>query len=251
MLNRSSKIYPRKYKVTPGTAYDTAMVFAAAVKAQAINGEYVNRNWRPASSDDVMKPMNKWLMKYILNPDNTDYPESIEYITRAVEDHNIAITEEDIEAGNRIREYYMSYTAKIFDGTANDFDKSVINTVISETINDRSDAFGLISYLIGKYEKDILRDKQEENKMNLISQCVPFDAPLNSKVSITIEVLSCHYSNTWMTYVINAKTNVNNGHSMIFFCLKNSLEIGKTYKIEGSVKNSCPTSTKLNRVKVK
>ena len=33
MLNRSSKIYPRKYKVTPGTAYDTTMVFAAAVKA--------------------------------------------------------------------------------------------------------------------------------------------------------------------------------------------------------------------------
>jgi hypothetical protein len=119
-------------EVVMPVSYPRNEVFAAAIAAQRINGEYVKRAFTPyvpyrrgrtyyapvnRTQTDVSicnKPYNAYLMKSILESNKSD------------------ILPEDYEQGEVIRSYFCSKITAIFDGTAQDFLKGAIEASIAD-----------------------------------------------------------------------------------------------------------------------
>jgi hypothetical protein len=122
--------------------YDRADVFAAAVAAQRINGEYVKRT---VSSPYGFR-RTRYPIKPQIDPNSTKLPNgSMMKVMLASDRSNI--TPEDYERGEEIRAYFCSMITLVFSGDAKDFIKAAVEASTEEQIPEAGKMIMLIASL--------------------------------------------------------------------------------------------------------
>jgi hypothetical protein len=213
-----------KSKTAPIT-YPTQDVFAAACAADRINaGEYRSTSDYPSENS---KPTNKSLMLLLLK-------------------NSLEITEEDRAKANLVRTNYQALTFKILSGKRlTDFESKAMEVASAETISERD--IGVIAYLpVGHRISMVTRSVDQR-----LRDCEPeYCGAINSKVSLSIEVVRRIYSHNYGCYFI---TGITKDNLAVSFATSNGelFELNKTYNITAKVKDHYDNSvTKLNFVKL-
>lgn len=214
----------------PSKMFPISTVFAAAVAAQRINGEYVK--WGSASAvggnQETSKPLNSQLMRTLLAKP-TD------------------LIKEDFEQGEAIRLHYSGMLTQIFDDTANEFTKKVIAITQLVELGDRDPNFGLTACLPSCYERDVKRQIVQNTKIDAESASSPLPGVIvGAKVALQITVISCSFSVKYNVNVINATS----GTHLLFFFNRNGWNPGQIYQVTGKVKRFTGNTTQLNFVKL-
>lgn len=205
--------------------YNADDVWTAACFAQRVNGTYIKNveDWKPQAVDT-----NRQLVEKVLNNQYTDL-----------------ITDEDREQGKKVRAFFQAYTFKILQGKAlSEFNNTAMIIANREVITSTYDV-AVITSLPSSYERGV-KQQTVEQRINFARG--GYIGTVGDKVSVSIEVLKCVYSEKWGTHFV---TGINSEDQIAFFAYKKQLEIGKTISIQGTVKSQRnPNTTQLNRVKV-
>ena len=212
--------------------YSVEDVWAAAVAAQRINGEYVKENIikfdENGSTQEVVKKRNRDIMMDFLALPGT-------------------ITDEDRATGNECRKYLQNdLTFRALKGKLTDFDASVSRVVAVEgefdSVQHRLE-LAVIACLPQSHQRSLARVNTDER----LARCEPVDANVNDKVNLNVEVLRGNYSQQWGIYWITAVTENNRA---VFFSSRENFDVGTHLTIRGTVKAQRDGKTQLNRVKV-
>jgi hypothetical protein len=213
-----------KSKAAPIT-YPTEDVFAAACAADRINsGEYVSTSDYP---NENSKPANKSLMLLLLT-------------------NSLEITEDDRAKSDLVLTNYQALTFKILSGkTLSEFESKAMELASAEVISERD--IGIIAYLPVGYRISMVARSVDQRLRDCESE---FCGAINSKVSLSIEVVRKVYSNNYNCHFV---TGITKDNLAVSFATSNGLhfELNKTYDITAKVKahNEGPV-TKLNNVKL-
>ena len=209
----------------PVFTFNADDVWAAACAAQRINGSYVKLAMISESDPSLTKLSNRMLaMQLLTDP--------------------FSITDEDREQSKKVRAFYQALTFKILQGKKlNEFDNNAMVLSNRDVISSNYD-FAVICSLPSCYERGVVRQSVEQRisfaKGGYISA-------VGNKVSTSVEVLRCVFSQKWMT---NFVTGITSDDQVVFFAYKSELPVGKMFDIYGTVKAQRDNTTQLNRVKV-
>jgi hypothetical protein len=209
----------------PVFTFNADDVWAAACAAQRINGSYVKLAMISESDPSLTKLSNRMLaMQLLTDP--------------------FSITDEDREQSKKVRAFYQALTFKILQGKKlNEFDNNAMVLSNRDVISSNYD-FAVICSLPSCYERGVVRQSVEQRisfaKGGYISA-------VGNKVSTSVEVLRCVFSQKWMT---NFVTGITSDDQVVFFAYKSELPVGKMFDIYGTVKAQRDNTTQFNRVKV-
>jgi len=209
----------------PVFTFNADDVWAAACAAQRINGSYVKLAMISESDPSLTKLSNRMLaMQLLTDP--------------------FSITDEDREQSKKVRAFYQALTFKILQGKKlNEFDNNAMVLSNRDVISSNYD-FAVICSLPSCYERGVVRQSVEQRisfaKGGYISA-------VGNKVSTSVEVLRCVFSQRWMT---NFVTGITSDDQVVFFAYKSELPVGKMFDIYGTVKAQRDNTTQFNRVKV-
>jgi hypothetical protein len=209
----------------PVFTFNADDVWAAACAAQRINGSYVKLAMISESDPSLTKLSNRMLaMQLLTDP--------------------FSITDEDREQSKKVRAFYQALTFKILQGKKlNEFDNNAMVLSNRDVISSNYD-FAVICSLPSCYERGVVRQSVEQRisfaKGGYISA-------VGNKVSTSVEVLRCVFSQKWMT---NFVTGITSDDQVVFFAYKSELPVGKMFDIYGTVKSQRDNTTQFNRVKV-
>ena len=209
----------------PVFTFNADDVWAAACAAQRINGSYVKLAMISESDPSLTKLSNRMLaMQLLADP--------------------FSITDEDREQSKKVRAFYQALTFKILQGKKlNEFDNNAMVLSNRDVISSNYD-FAVICSLPSCYERGVVRQSVEQRisfaKGGYISA-------VGNKVSTSVEVLRCVFSQKWMT---NFVTGITSDDQVVFFAYKSELPVGKMFDIYGTVKAQRDNTTQLNRVRV-
>ena len=200
-------------------------VWSAACAAQRINGSYVKMSMLSESDPEMNQLSNRQIVESLL-----------------VDTFNI--TDEDREQGKKVRSFFQAYTFKILQGKRlSEFDNTVMLIANRDVITSAYDV-AVIASLPSSYERGVKRQSVEQRVSFATGG---FIGEIGKKVSVTIEVLKCAYSQKWMT---NFVTGITSDDQVVFFAYKSELPVGNLFDIYGTVKGQRDNTTQLNRVKV-
>jgi hypothetical protein len=207
--------------------YNADEVWGAAVAAQRINGKYVKLSMISESDPAVNQQSNRQIVQNLLADPRL-------------------ITTEDFEQGKKVRTFFQAYTFKILQGKSlSEFNNTAMLISNRDVITSDYDV-AVITSLPASYERGI--------NLQTIDQRINFArggyiGTVGNKIQVdNIEVLKCVYSGKWGTHFATCITSED---QVLFFAIKNRLEVGKTISIQGTVKGqNNPNTTQLNRVKV-
>lgn len=210
----------------PVVNFNADDVWGAAVQAQRINGKYVKLSMISESDPAINQQSNRQIIEALLADPFT-------------------ITDEDREQGKKVRAFFQAYTFKILQGKAlSEFNNTAMLIANRDVITSVYDV-AVIASLPSSYERGV-KQQTAEQRINFARG--GYIATVGDKVSVSIEVLKCVYSEKWGTHFV---TGINSEDQIAFFAYKKQLEIGKTISIQGTVKSQRnPNTTQLNRVKV-
>lgn len=210
----------------PVVNFNADDVWAAAVQAHRINGKYVKLSMISESDRSINQQSNRQIVNRLLADP-------------------LSITDEDREQGKKVRAFYQAFTFKILQGKAlNEFNNTAMVIANRDVITSEYD-IAVINSLPSGYERGV-KQQTVEQRINFARG--GYIGTVGDKVSVTIEVLRCVYSEKWGTHFV---TGITGDEQIAFFAHKNVLEVGKTISIQGTVKGQRnPNTTQLNRVKV-
>jgi hypothetical protein len=211
----------------PVVNYNADDVWGAAVAAQRINGKYVKLSMISESDPTINQQSNRQIVNSFLADPFT-------------------ITDEDREQGKQVRTFFQAFTFKILQGKAlNEFNNTAMLIANRDVITSDYDV-AVITSLPSSYERGV---KQQNIDQRINFARGGYVGSVGNKIQVdNIEVLKCVYSEKWGTHFATCITNED---QVLFFAIKNKLEIGKTISIQGAVKSQRnPNTTQLNRVKV-
>ena len=201
-------------------------VWAAAVAAQAANGEYVKF---PKYDDQgkLSTNPNKELMR--------------ELLAQGV------FTAEEIAAGNSVREHFHGLVFEQMAGTIKDFAASALR-ISHKTEFVNTDFLDLA--IVASLPNCALRDAQrrvvneQRDEAAVTSQLV---GQIGERLTGEFTVVQCRYSQKWGLYTANVTQDGN----LFFMFLKQELTAGSRVKLSGTIKaHRDGNTTQLNRVKV-
>lgn len=204
-------------------------VWAAAAKAQRINGRYLKQNqW-----DDGKETMtNRQLM------------------LRYLEEPRARLALRDKHDGAKVRQYFQGLVFKMISGEyMSEFDKNAAEVAQKERIDTTYD-LAVIASLPGVYAKAIVRDAQNRRIRSLNNNKTL--GKIGERMDLTVEVLKSVYSQKWGVYYT---TCVTPNEEVLYFASANiNPKPGLSIKIRGTVKqhrvSDDGTQTQFNRVKV-
>lgn len=213
--------------------YKAEDVWAAAAAATRVNGGYIKEaiyNWDEALLSPVLdKEANKVMVRNMLAA-NTVY------------------TEEDIERGNKAREYWKTNLLKMLSGAANDFEQTAIALANKETIETVYDV-SVISSLIASAERALQRDAVNDKKMQTNSVHV---GKVKDNVMVPdAEVLTVRYNDNFAKYRVDVRCKGN----LFSWWTSTKYEVGAYISVKGKVKahyadrDTNAAITQLNYVK--
>jgi hypothetical protein len=224
--------------------YSRDVVFAAAVAAQRINGEYVKRtntqsyyrgsygNPNPPKQDpnDTKLP-NGSMMKVMLASDRSD------------------ITPEDYERGEEIRQYFCSMITLVFEGTAKDFIKAAVEASTTEEIPEAGPMIMLVASLPSIYDRNIQRNKERVALSDKTQNSIPLDQGIGENVKLNVTVLDSIFKERFSSNAVNAMVNNILGNRVVFFFDRKTWTKGHTYNLSGRIKSKGNQTTQLHYVR--
>lgn len=155
-----------------------------------------------------------------------------------------SITQESREGGAKMRNYFKGLTFKMIEGKKlSDFMQGAYNAATKDEITSNFD-FSVIISLPTTYERSVVRDTGE-SRIKWASG--GFIGSIGDHVDVSVEIVKQLWSQNWNVWYA---TGITDKDQVVFFSTKTQLEIGKTYKIKGTVKSHRDASTQLNRVKI-
>jgi hypothetical protein len=211
----------------PVVNYNADDVWGAAVAAQRINGKYVKLSMISESDPAINQQSNRQIVNSFLADPFT-------------------ITDEDREQGKQVRTFFQAFTFKILQGKAlNEFNNTAMLISNRDVITSEYDV-AVITSLPSSYERGV---KQQTVDQRINFARGGYVGTVGNKIQVAnVEVLKCIYSEKWGTHFATCITTED---QVLFFAIKNKLEVGKTISIQGTVKGQRnPNTTQLNRVKV-
>lgn len=207
----------------PTISYKAEDVWAASWQAYVTNG---NQYVKAVVTGSGQKP-NRMIVEELLS-DTTQ------------------ITQENRDASETMRRYFMGLTFKMIEGKKlSDFMQGAYDAACKTEIKTKFE-LAIVASLPATYEKSAKRD-DVDRRINFARGGYIGDGALSEKVTLNIEVLKSVWSQKWNTWYI---TGITGEDQVVFFASKESFDIGTHLTITGNVKAHRDNSTQLNRVKV-
>ena len=171
----------RKTK-SPVITYPTDLMFSAAAVAERINeGEYIKQH-----VGDLTKTCNNMLMRKVLNKE-------------------LEITESDLDRGELVRMHFQGLTFKILRGEIlSEFSMKALGLATAEEISERDINF------VASLPSSCNRDRKFRSIDDRLTECErKYVGDINSKVSLTVEIVKTVYSQNWGGHYISGITSDN------------------------------------------
>lgn len=233
----------KRSKFAPAQTWDGITVFAAAVVAQEINGEYLKF---PKQIEDLHLPeayakyatWDEGSQSWFLSPNKV-------LISRLLTD-GFEFSQAHLEKAENIRMHYQALLFEQMAGELKSFLLTALRVSGRETFqsNDWLD-LAVVSSLPGCYERDIARRAAEDQRKELAQKSHPV-GNIGDRVVGKFTVVQCSFSPKWNCWTVNAEKDGN----LFFFFYKSQLKVGELVNLAGTVKNYRDTVTQLNRVKI-
>jgi hypothetical protein len=215
------------------SGYSIGDVWGAACHAQRINGAYIKQDdWElpseSATSVQLKRKSNRNIMMDALeNP--------------------FMITDDDRVTGAECLQFISNdMTFRALQNKLTDFDRSVMKiTAVTDRFFPQSHRLELatVACLPNSYQRALKRIQEQDQ----LSQTVGYIGALGDKVTVTMDIVRCNFSQKWNTYYATGIT-VNN--ETVFFAIREPLNTGTTLSFRGTVKAHRDGQTQLNRVSV-
>ena len=204
-------------------------VWAAAAKAQRINGRYIKQNQWDDGKETIT---NRQLM------------------LRYLEEPHARLALRDKHDGAKVRQYFQGLVFKMISGEyMSEFDKNAAEAAQKERIDNTYD-LAVIASLPSVYAKAIVRDAQNRKIRSLSNNKTL--GKVGERMDLAVEVLKSVYSQKWGVYYT---TCVTPNEEVLYFASANiNPKPGSTISIRGTVKqhrvSDDGTQTQFNRVKI-
>jgi hypothetical protein len=197
--------------------YNANDVWAAAACATQINNGYLKEaTFRPVTDENGYTTM-------------VQDKEANKVMVRNMLAANATYTQEDIERGNKAREYWKTNLLKMLSGAANDFEQTAIALANKETIETVYDV-SVIASLVASAERALARDAVNDVKLqsNSVHQ---------GKVGETVrvgdaEVLVVRYNANFGKYRVDVRSNGN----LFSWWASKDYTVGARINVKGKVK---------------
>jgi hypothetical protein len=127
-----------------------------------------------------------------------------------------------------------------------DFDRSVMKiTAVTDRFFPQSHRLELatVACLPNSHERALKRIEEQDR----INQTAGYIGAVGDKVTVTVDIVRCVFSQKWNTYYATAITANN---ETVFFAIRQPLNTGTTLSFRGTVKAHRDGQTQLNRVSV-
>ena len=203
-------------------------VWACAVAAQRINGEYLKEPiWGQSDSgeDKLIKDANKLMVKHWLRTENFSL-----------------VTTADYDHGREIRNYFNGYLLKQISGKINEFEQTALRIAQMEEFTGRNLLeFAVISCL----PSVMLRDQDRKELKNAINSSTQLTGEVGDKIQGVIDVFRCDYQQMYDKFKIQARM----GDSYVSFWFGSRVD--GTVTIRAKIKaQRGDNTTQLNFVKI-
>ena len=224
----------RKASPSQHSGYSASDVWGAACHAQRINGAYIKQDeWElPSESATAVQLKRKSnrniMMEALENP--------------------FMITDEDRVAGEQCLKFLQNdLTFRALQNRLTDFDRSVIKVtaVTTDRFFPQSHRLELatVACLPNSHARALKRIEEQDR----LNQTVGYIGAIGDKVTVTVDIVRCVFSQKWNTYYATAITANN---ETVFFSIREPLNTGTLLTVRGTVKAHRDGQTQLNRVSV-
>ena len=206
-------------------------VWACAVAAQRINGEYLKEPVWTQPDNDLTGPMvlvkdaNKLMVKQWLRNGNFSL-----------------VTAADHEQGQEIRNYFNGYLLKQISGKINEFEQTALRIAQMEEFTGRNLLeFAVISCL----PSVMLRDQDRKELKDAINSSTQMVGEVGDKIQGVIDVFRCDYQQMYDKFKVQARM----GDSYVNFWYGSRID--GTVTIRAKIKaQRGDNTTQLNFVKI-
>jgi hypothetical protein len=206
-------------------------VWACAVAAQRINGEYLKEPVWTQPDNDLTGPMvlvkdaNKQMVKQWLRTENFSL-----------------VTTADRDQGREIRNYFNGYLLKQISGKINEFEQTALRIAQMEEFTGRNLLeFAVISCL----PSVMLRDQDRKELKDAINSSTQMVGEVGDKIQGVIDVFRCDYQQMYDKFKVQARM----GDSYVNFWYGSRID--GTVTIRAKIKaQRGDNTTQLNFVKI-
>jgi hypothetical protein len=203
-------------------------VWACAVAAQRINGEYLKEPiWGQSDSgeDKIIKDANKLMVKHWLRTENFSL-----------------VTTADYDHGREIRNYFNGYLLKQISGKINEFEQTALRIAQMEEFTGRNLLeFAVISCL----PSVMLREQDRRELKDAINSSTQLTGDVGDKIQGVIDVFRCDYQQMYDKFKVQARM----GDSYVNFWFGSRVD--GTVTIRAKIKaQRGDNTTQLNFVKI-
>jgi hypothetical protein len=216
------------------SGYSVSDVWGAACHAQRINGAYIKQDeWElPSESATAVQLRRKSnrniMMEALENP--------------------FMITDEDRVAGAECLKFIQNdMTFRALQNRLTDFDRSVIKVtaVTADRFFPQAHRLELatVACLPNSHQRAMKRIEEQDR----LNQTVGYIGAIGDKVTVTVDIVRCVFSQKWNTYYA---TGITANNETVFFAIREPLNTGTTLTLRGTVKAHRDGQTQLNRVSV-
>ena len=215
------------------SGYSVADVWSAACHAQRINGAYIKQDeWElPSESATAVQLKRKSnrniMMEALENP--------------------FMITDEDRATGAECLKFISNdMTFRALQNKLTDFDRSVMKiTAVTDRFFPQAHRLELatVACLPNSHERALKRIAEQDR----LNQTAGLIGDVGEKITITLDIVRCVFSQKWNTYYA---TGITANNETVFFAIRQPLNTGTTLSFRGTVKAHRDGQTQLNRVSV-
>jgi hypothetical protein len=213
--------------------YSISDVWGAACHAQRINGAYIKQDeWElPSESATAVQLKRKSnrniMMEALENP--------------------FMITDEDRSAGEACLKFLQNdLTFRALQNRLTDFDRGVIKiTAWSDQFFPQAHKLELatVACLPNSYQRAMKRIEEQDR----INQTAGYIGAIGDKITVTLDIVRCVFSQKWNTYYA---TGITGNNETVFFSIREFLNTGTLLTVRGTVKAHRDGQTQLNRVAI-
>jgi hypothetical protein len=213
--------------------YSVSDVWGAACHAQRMNGAYIKQDeWElPSESATAVQLRRKSnrniMMEALENP--------------------FMITDEDRVAGEACLKFLQNdLTFRALQNKLTDFDRSVIKiTAVADRFFPQAHKLELatVACLPNSHARALKRIAEQDR----LNQTAGYIGAISDKVTVTVDIVRCVFSQKWNTYYA---TGITSNNETVFFSIREPLNTGILLAVQGTVKAHRDGQTQLNRVRV-
>ena len=213
--------------------YSVSDVWGAACHAQRINGAYIKQDeWElpseSATATQLKRKSNRNIMMEVLeNP--------------------FMITDEDRATGAECQKFIQNeLTLRALKSQLTDFDRSVMKiTAVTDRFFPQAHRLELatVACLPNSHQRAMQRIVEQDR----LAQTAGYIGAIGDKVTVTVEIVRCVFSQKWNTYYA---TGITDNNETVFFAIREPFDTGTIVTFRGTVKAHRDGQTQLNRVSV-